>query len=49
MAVEELPLASVAVHVTMVVPKKNIAGALLVTIGAASHASLTVGEPRMAV
>ncbi len=45
-AVAELPLASVAVQVTTVVPGGNSAGASFVTAGAGSRASLTTGEPR---
>jgi hypothetical protein len=39
MAVEELPLSSVVVQVTTVTPSPNFIGALLVTVGVASHAS----------
>ena len=45
-AIDELPLSSVAVQMTMVTPSENFAGALLVTAGVASHTSLTTGEPR---
>ena len=45
-SVPALPLASVAVQVTIVVPSGKDAGASFPTTGAASHTSDTVGVPR---
>ena len=45
-SVAELPASSVAVHVTVVVPRGNTSGASLVTMGLGSLSSVTVGCPR---